>query len=248
MPLRDHFHLPVRRRVPWPSIHSGWIAELTGRLNELMPPGYLALDTVRFRGGLEIDVGAVEGEETPGGSSGTNGGSGGGTAVATAQAVYTPPAATGTAPFDYPEIAEVRVFSDPEGRQLVGAVEMVSPGNKDRGVKREAFIGKCLDILASGASLVIVDVVTDRHANLHNEIVRKFDGPLSLEMPGDANLYAAAYRPVTRGKKTEIDVWMNPLRVGDSLPTMPLRLIADYFVPVELEATYTEACRRRRLV
>jgi hypothetical protein len=29
---------------------------------------------------------------------------------------------------------------------------------------------------------------------------------------------------------------------------MPLRLIADYFVPVELESTYTEACRRRRLI
>jgi hypothetical protein len=28
---------------------------------------------------------------------------------------------------------------------------------------------------------------------------------------------------------------------------MPLRLIADYFVPVELEATYT-AARQRRLI
>ena len=40
----------------------------------------------------------------------------------------------------------------------------------------------------------------------------------------------------------------NQFNVGDTLPTMPLRLIADYFVPVELELTYTEACRRRRLI
>jgi hypothetical protein len=28
---------------------------------------------------------------------------------------------------------------------------------------------------------------------------------------------------------------------------MPLRLIRDLFVPVELELTYTETCRKRRL-
>jgi hypothetical protein len=29
---------------------------------------------------------------------------------------------------------------------------------------------------------------------------------------------------------------------------MPLRLTGDLFVPVDFEATYMEACRRRRLV
>jgi hypothetical protein len=36
--------------------------------------------------------------------------------------------------------------------------------------------------------------------------------------------------------------------VGDPLPTLPLRLTGDLFVPVEFEAAYQEACRRRRLV
>ena len=67
-------------------------------------------------------------------------------------------------------------------------------------------------------------------------------------MPVETTLYAVAYRPVLREDKAEIDLWPTPLAVGQSLPTMPLRLLNDLFVPVELEATYTETCRKRRLI
>ena len=50
MPLRDHFHPPVGHQLPWESLHSGWIARLAERLNELLPEGYVALDTVRVGG------------------------------------------------------------------------------------------------------------------------------------------------------------------------------------------------------
>jgi hypothetical protein len=248
MPLRDHFRTPQGTRLPWESVHSGWIAEIAGRLNELLPDEYVALDRMRIDGGLEIDIGVAEGEEgeVVGGTNGVNGH--GGTAVATARAVYAPPAATGTVPFDFPDVAEVRVFTNRGEGKLVGAIELVSPGNKDRGVKREAFVAKCLDYLAAGASVVIVDVVTERHANLHNEMVQRLAAPTTLELPDESNLYATSYRPVVRKKRSEIDVWMTPFAVGDVLPTMPLRLVGDIFVPVELEATYTEACRRRRLL
>jgi hypothetical protein len=247
MPIRDHYRPPIEFRLPWPSLHSGWIGTITERLNELMPPEYVALDSLRFRGGLEIDIGATEMEEAERFPE-VNDTNGGGTAVATAPAVYTPPATTGTTPFEFPDVAEIRVFTDRGPRKLVGAIELVSPGNKDRDEKQEAFLGKCLDYLASGVSLVIVDVVTNRHANLHNDLVQKLKAPASVELPESVNLYAAAYRPVIRSKKSQIDIWANAFAVGDALPTMPLRLIADYFVPVELEATYTEACRRRRLI
>lgn len=246
MPIRDHFRPPTDARLPWSSLHSGWIGTITERLNVLMPPEYQALDTLRLGGGLEIDIAAVESgedEATPDVNE-----TDGGTAVATVPTVYTPPVATGTAPFAIPEEAEVRVYSLRGTRALVGAIELVSPGNKDRADKRELFVGKCLDYLGGGVSVVIVDVVTDRHANLHNEIVRALGAPATLELPEESNLYAAAYRPVTRKGKGELDIWVSPFAIGDVLPTMPLRLIADYFVPVELEATYTEACRRRRLI
>lgn len=35
--------------------------------------------------------------------------------------------------------------------------------------------------------------------------------------------------------------------VGEPLPLLPLRLTGDLFIPVDCEAAYQEACRRRRL-
>jgi hypothetical protein len=61
-------------------------------------------------------------------------------------------------------------------------------------------------------------------------------------------LYAASYRPVIRDGRPELDLWLATFAVGDPLPTMPLRLIADYFVPVDFEAAYTYARRRRELI
>ena len=66
-------------------------------------------------------------------------------------------------------------------------------------------------------------------------------------MPAPTTLYAVAYRPVLRGEQAEIDIWPATFAVGDPLPELPLRLTGDLFVPVGFEATYQEACRRRRL-
>jgi hypothetical protein len=93
---------------------------------------------------------------------------------------------------------------------------------------------------------VIVDVITARRASLHNELVATL-GADALALPEEAHLYAATYRPIIRKKKLNIDVWVNPLRVGSPLPTMPLRVVAGLFVPVELEDTYAAACRGRKL-
>ena len=68
-----------------------------------------------------------------------------------------------------------------------------------------------------------------------------------LDLPSEANLYAVAYRPVRRQDRPEIDLWMATFALGGTLPLLPLRLTGDLFVPVDFEATYQEACRRRRL-
>ncbi len=240
MPLLDHFRKPASR-VPWPSIHGTWISELATRLNAALPPGYLALNSFSLGGGLEIDIGIEEEDDPPP----PVGASSGGTALATARAVYAPPAATGTAQYEFPDTIEVRVEKEETG-QLVGAVELISPGNKDRGEKRDMFLAKCLDYLARGACVVVVDTITERRANLHNEIVARL-GADALALPEEERLYAATYRPIIRKKKMNVDVWVNPLRVGEPLPTMPLRVVAGLFVPVELEETYATACRGRKL-
>src|SRR5207245_8271579 len=66
-----------------------------------------------------------------------------------------------------PEAFAVLVFHDDGGARLVGAIELASPGNKDRPAYRRAFAVKCASYLYQGISLVLVDIVTNRQANLH---------------------------------------------------------------------------------
>jgi hypothetical protein len=61
----------------------------------------------------------------------------------------------------------------------------------------------------------------------------------------DVHHYAVAYRPVLREGKPLIDLWPARVGLGGDLPTLPLRLVNDLFVPVDFETTYQEACRRR---
>jgi hypothetical protein len=89
--------------------------------------------------------------------------------------------------------------------------------------------------------------VTNRHANLHNEIMHLMNAATSFLFSEDINLYAVAYRPVLRHEQAEIDVWPATCAIGVPLPVLPLRLTGDLFVPVDFEASYHEACRRRRL-
>jgi hypothetical protein len=151
-------------------------------------------------------------------------------------------------PATFLDTFEIRVFSSVGGLTLVGAIELISPGNKDRPEERLGFASKCTSYLHQGVSLIIIDIVTTRRANLHNEILGLLSSSKQAEMAASADLYAAAYRPVLREERAEIDMWTKVFAVGDALPTMPLRLTGDLFVPVDFEAAYQEACRRRRLI
>jgi hypothetical protein len=244
MPLFDHFRPPVEYDLPWDSLHSGWASSIAVALNQRwLTRDFIALEHTHVGPHVEIDVGTFERPGSPTGPSTSNGGGG----VATAPEVYAPPQALATIPAVFPDRFEVRVFTTREGRRLVGAIELISPANKDRPEERQAFLAKCANYLSQGVSVVILDVVTPRHANLHNELMGWLNAP-KAQLPDEVHLYAAAYRPVLRGAAPQCDVWARPCAVGAALPTMPLRLTRDLFVPVEFEATYLETCRQRRLI
>ena len=133
------------------------------------------------------------------------------------------------------------------GPKLVAAIELISPGNKDRLPERRAFATKCASYLYQGISVIIVDIVTNRRANLHNEILRVMEIPDQLPLPQEARLYAVAYQPLRRSQGDGIEVWRSTLTLGQALPTLPLGLRADLVIPVDFEATYAEACLRKRL-
>jgi hypothetical protein len=78
--------------------------------------------------------------------------------------------------------------------QLRAAIELVSPANKDRPGHRHTFAVKCAGYLQQGISVTVVDVVTERLANMHREILKALE--LAAELPGisQSHLYAVAYR------------------------------------------------------
>jgi hypothetical protein len=93
----------------------------------------------------------------------------------------------------------------------------------------------------------VVDVVTSRRGNLHNELITFLGLEASLAMADAPSLYAVGYRPVRTGGGEQVLTWPFPLTVGEALPVVPLSLSAEQCVPLDLEAGYAEACQRRRL-
>ena len=238
MPLLDHFHPPLSERRHWEGFHSRWAGALADALNKgELPESLFAEPAVHIGGQAQVDVATLD-RDVP---SATNGATR--TITRPAKAA---PAPTWVLPAVFPDSFEVKVFSTEAGPTLVAAIELVSPSNKDRPQTRRAFAVKCASYLAQGVHLIIVDVVTNRTANLHNEIMALMDSP-SFNLPPEAKLYSVAYRPVLRESREEIDVWPTTLQIGDRLPDLPLYVAADLMVMVDFEATYQETCRNLRL-
>ena len=232
--LYDHFRPPLSSRRHWHAFHNAWATYLASDLNARLPEGYFAEPNVQF--GIEIDVATFE--EPWHASSSIHD-------HAVATAAWSPPAAAQTIPFAMPtDVVEVLIYDSGEGPVLAGAIELISPANKDRPEHREAFVSKCQTYLHSGAGLVMVDVVTDRKANLHDDLLARLNSPAAGT---NAELYAAAYRPVKRDGQVFLDVWQQSLSVGGELPTMPLWLRGGLCLPVALGETYERTCREQRL-
>jgi hypothetical protein len=211
------------------------------RLNaSVLPEGYLAQAQAHVGGRVEVDVASLE---EPGAGASTNGG---GTATLAAPA-WAPPATDLALPLVFPDEIEVQVFRTSGGLTLVGAIELVSPGNKDRREARRAFAAKCLHYLSQGVGVVVVDIVTEYAANLHNELVALLGLGAPYLLSEQGPLYAVAYRPARRGEAEVADLWRVPLALGEALPIMPLGLRNAGCVPVELEPAYNDACVRNRI-
>lgn len=244
MPLLDHFHPPLYPQRTWEGLHTRWATSISDALNGILPSGYYSESEVHWGSRIEIDVATFE-KESLTSRSGDESGGGTATLAAPAAKVWMPPQATMSLPFVFPDHLEVLVYNPARSSRPVAAIELVSPANKDRPETREAFVSKCSAYLQRRMGLIILDVVTGRQTNLHNELVNLLHAPDACRIA--ANLYAVAYRPIKTREAERIDVWPCPLQVGQPMPTVPLALDDSLFVPVDLEATYREACARIRL-
>lgn len=142
---------------------------------------------------------------------------------------------------------EVRVSDSKRHRRLVAAVEIVSPGNKDRPEARRVFVAKCAALLQQHVCVAIIDLVTTRHFNLYGdllELIGQADLSLAPEPPP---VYVVSCRWRRDGDTPRLETWAHPLAVGGPLPTLPLWLANDLAVPLELEASYEDTCRFLRI-
>jgi hypothetical protein len=133
------------------------------------------------------------------------------------------------------DLFEVQVHRE-GGLEMVAAVELVSPRNKDRPRARRHFAAKCAAYLQAGVSVVFVDVVTTRKENLYAALLDQLSLP-----PDDADegqLYAVACRSTPPDEANRLESWVKPLQLGALLPVLPLWLESDLAVPLNLENSY----------
>lgn len=244
MPLRDHFRSPVNDKHSWDALHGMWPAMIVQQLFGILPPGFVAAPNVHLGAAFEIDVTTYES------SAGDNGGrhdlgigaSNGNGGVAT----LAPPAPTLTLEAELPEQDEyeVKIYDQERGRRLVAAIEIVSPGNKDRPESRRAFVAKVAALLQEDVCVSIVDLVTIRQFNLYEDLlalIGRSDPHLGPQAP---HTYTVTVRGRKRIRKRPLlDMWFYPMVVGQALPTLPVWLDVDRNIMLPLEASYEETCR-----
>lgn len=232
MPLLDHFRPPWKAAAPWESIGGAWVAAVMRALNRTLPSeGYRAFMNVHLGHMIEADVAEFE----------------------SAERVEAPPMpATGsprtallpepslTFHPNFPDEFEVRIKTTRDEMRLVAVIEFISPGNKDREEAREKFLDKCVGYLQLGIGLILVDTITNRHANLHNELLDRLAGPRVKRME-DTPIYVSSWRPDGFEAVESLDLWPYPLAVGQPIPPVPLPLKNGPEIMIDLETTYMQA-------
>lgn len=243
MPLRDHFRSPVNDRHSWDELHGAWPTKIVEQLAPLLPPEYIAAPRIHLGSAVEIDVGAYEMQGANGLAASYSGNG------STATATWTAAEPTLCVETDIPDVDEyeVRVYDVARERRLVAAVELVSPGNKDRPETRKAFVTKCAALLQEQVSVAIVDLVTTRDSNLYSALL-EFIGQKDPSVASPpSNIYAVSCRWSMPRQRRQYVAYHQPLVFGQPLPTLPLWLSDDLPVALDLEASYEETCRLLRI-
>jgi len=208
--------------------HQAWTIGIRNALNGgILPPDYFALAEQILRGPIP-DVVTLQRRPA---SAGTAHGPGG---LALADA---PPHAR------FVRAAQTDPYAQKANRiairhrlgHVVAVIEIVSPGNKASQHALRTFVDKAVELLRSGISLLVVDLFppTPRdpqglHGAIWDAIAEE-----GFQLPLDKPLTAAAY-----SAGTPITSYVEPLAVGDELPSLPIFLDEDTYVPAPLESTY----------
>lgn len=236
MSLLDHFHAPLLIDRPWEGFLSAWATVIVQQLNAgTLPANYVAIPNIHRGTSVEVDVATMKLHESESSPSSVE--------------TWQPAAPALTLPVEWSgrDVFEVRVVTNDDAPRLVASIELVSPANKDRPASRQTFAGKCAGYLRTGVSVIIVDVVTTRHENLHRELLALLELDSAVSTAADADIYAVAYRTRDVDSENRLEIWPEALQIGARLPMMPLWIDADRSIPLDLEDSYLATCRSLRI-
>jgi Protein of unknown function (DUF4058) len=209
--------------------HQGWIISLRNALNSgVLPPDYFALAEQSIRGPIP-DVLTLRLSPGRGDQSGRSLGLA--VAVAPPRARIVRRAPEGIV---YARRAD-RVSVRHRHGEIVGVIEIVSPGNKSSNTELRAFVEKSSDLIQRGVHLLVIDLFPPSKRDpegIHKAIWDELDDA-DFELPAGKPLTVAAY---DAGPPPA--AYVEPIGVGDVLPDMPLFLHSEFYVPTPLEATY----------
>ena len=232
MPLHDW-----RTTPHWYSVHQGWAVEIMAQLNERLPAGFRANLGPVPGGGVGLGVPDTPVREE---REGTVGDPSDPPATGPFAATFRAEAEAVVADLE----TETGVFVF-EGLNLVTAIELISPGNKDSPEERDAAAARYANYLRGGAHLAVVDVHPSPNrptlADLLGERFR-FDRP-PLSAP-----YVVCYRVGPAGRPgRRVALWSRSLSIGEDLPTIVVPLTGDQAVELDLASTYAAAASAARL-
>jgi Protein of unknown function (DUF4058) len=243
MPLLDHFRPPIFNKGSWEGFHGGWPMTMVMDLCKSLPDQYVAEPRVHLGKNFEVDDCTFDVAEENGlGLSSIGSGQ--------ATATWAPPEPTLSLELDPTEIYEyeVLIFDQQRGRELVAAIELVSPANKDRPETRQAFVSKCAALLQKKICVSIVDLVTVKRFNLYCEVLDIFgqtDPAFADESP---STYAVTCRSHSLATRSRFESWAYPMVVGQRLPVLPIWLDNDLAISLDLEVSYQQTCSALRLI
>jgi hypothetical protein len=142
----------------------------------------------------------------------------------------------------YAELAN-RIVVKQEYGNTIAVIEIVSPGNKHSRLAFKQFIDKSQGFLIRGIHLLAIDLFAPSKRDpqgIHWAIWEPFEeADESFEFPKGKDRTVVSYEADRDGKSAYVE----PVALGDTLPTMPLFLDSLYHIPIPLEETYQTAWR-----
>jgi hypothetical protein len=213
----------------WDGAHQYWITELSHWLRPRLPPtfrvylGSVPALTVDFAPGRP-DV-AVREWSPPSAVSGNG------------HEAVGDPDQQAVALFELDPQLAVHVFHQ---GQLIAAIELVSPRNKDRPSARTQYTSRYLGYLGQGVHLLLVDVhPRPQGFSFADAIAAASQFAQPPCPPPCAVSYRVGGPAATAGRF--LDMWRRPLAAGTPLPSLPLALTGELSLPIDLEETYVRA-------